>query len=76
MAKILLLMLAAAVIFIGMQNLNAIRGAIADFLSLFTPFIAGLCIAFILNIPMRFFEEKVFGKLGTKNPGSRAARIW
>ncbi len=75
MGKIVLLMLAAAVIFIGMQNLNGILTAVSGFFSLFTPFIAGLCIAFILNIPMRFFEEKVFGKFGAKNPDSRASRV-
>ena len=35
-----------------------------------SPFVIGGAIAFIINIPMRFFEEKIFGK------GKKAGKKW
>ena len=75
MGKIVLLILAAAVIFIGMMNLGKIFDAIGFVVGLFTPFTIGLCIAFILNIPMKIFEEKVFGRFG-RRPGSKSEAVW
>ena len=38
------------------------------------PFVLGGVIAFIVNIPMRFFEEKLFGKAKKKKWAKKAAR--
>ena len=38
------------------ENVKRVLGAVLDILS---PFITGGCIAFILNVPMRFFENKL-----------------
>ena len=48
------------ILFVAMENLGAVAGAAGRILGLFWPFLLGLCIAFILNIPMRLLEERVF----------------
>ena len=40
-------------------------------LSVLSPILLGLAIAFILNLPLKFFETKVFGKLTAKN-----GKVW
>ncbi len=75
MGKIVLLMLAAAVIFIGMMNLGTVFDAVGFFFSIIMPFTVGLCIAFILNIPMKFFEDKLFAKIGAKKPDGRLRKV-
>lgn len=42
-----------------MQNLNIIFNLLGSIVGMLTPFIIGLCIAFIVNIPMRFLETKL-----------------
>ena len=49
----------------------SIFSALKFLLSVLSPLIIGLCIAFILNLPLKFFETKVFGKLTKKN-----GKIW
>ncbi len=42
------------------NNLGTIGNWISNILSIIFPFVLGGCLAFILNIPMSFFEKKVF----------------
>lgn len=49
----------------------SIFSAISFLFSVLSPLIIGLSIAFILNLPLKFFETKVFGKLTRKN-----GKIW
>ncbi len=51
------------------DNVNNIWGGICNFTSILTPFIYGFGIAYILNFPYRFFQNKVFGKI--KSPRFR-----
>ena len=44
-------------------NLDTVWNVVITIIDLIKPFIIGICIAFVLNIPMKFFEEKVVGKL-------------
>lgn len=53
----IILMLAAAL------NFGSIIGLIGNFLSLLTPVFIGISLAFILNILMKVFENRVFGFL-------------
>lgn len=53
------------------MNLPSSFGLISKFLSIISPFIMGFAFAFLINIPMTFFEKKVFGFLERKN-----SRIW
>ena len=58
--KILLIIFLGALIFTGFQNLGLVFGSIKKVIDVFTPVIAALCIAFVLNIPLTAFETKVF----------------
>lgn len=46
------------------QNLTSVLGFLAGIVKIFAPVITGFCLAFILNILMNFFENKVFKRLG------------
>lgn len=45
------------------DNVNNIWGGICDFAGVLAPFIYGFGIAYILNFPYRFFQNKVFGRI-------------
>lgn len=47
---------------------DSVKHVLGAFLDILSPFITGGCIAFIANVPMRFFENKLI-KIG--NPGLR-----
>lgn len=44
----------------GFQNFDVVFSLFRKVLSLLTPFLLGICIAFIINVPMRFIEKKLF----------------
>lgn len=52
----------AIVLFWGLNHLPVIRDGIFVILGVLSPFLLGAAIAFILNVPMRFFERQL-GKL-------------
>lgn len=58
--KILLIILGGALIFTALQNLGSVFGVVGKILSFFTPVIAALCIAFVLNVLLTGLETKVF----------------
>lgn len=49
-----------ALLFLLLQNINLVFNLIGVVLTISYPFILGACIAFVLHIPMKFFEEKLF----------------
>ena len=49
------------VVYIVLQHFGSIWGFLLKLLGILTPFLFGSALAFILNVPMRFFENKVFG---------------
>lgn len=60
MKKLALLIAFAALVFTVLQRLDAV-GAVLGFLGgVLSPFLIGGAIAFILNVPMRFLEAKLF----------------
>ncbi|MEG0872659.1 MAG: AI-2E family transporter [Clostridia bacterium] len=59
MKKIFVIVAFAIVLFLSLQNLNVLGEVIITLLKLITPFIIGFCIAFILNIPVRFIENRI-----------------
>lgn len=61
----------AILLFMGIQHLDVVLGCIGAVWGLFFPFILGAAIAFVLNIPMKFFERHIFERWRKK--GSRAA---
>lgn len=57
---ILLIICAGFGIYVGLQNLNLIFDFLGKIFSAFTPLIIGLVFAFVLNVPLQFFERKLF----------------
>ena len=70
--KILGIITFAIVLYAIMSNLPKVLSVIGYVVSLLTPFIVGLCIAFILNVIMRLIEDFLKKRLeqssNTKNP--------
>ena len=58
-------------LFVGLQNLGTFLGFVQILIRLLMPFIIGLCIAFILSVPMRAVETHLFRPLDKK-----CGRIW
>lgn len=52
---------------VGLMNFNVIMDTIGWILKILMPFIIGGCIAFIICVPMKLFEEKVFRKGKSNN---------
>ena len=57
---------ACILIFLGVQNIDVIAGVALRLLRLIMPLILGLAFAVIINVPMHFFELKLWQK--TKKP--------
>ena len=58
--KILGIITFGIILFTISQNLSSVVSFASGILGIFAPLIVGLCIAFILNIPMKLLEAKVF----------------
>ncbi len=65
----LIVVAAGVLLFLLFSNFGAVVGFGGTFLAVIAPFVVGLAVAFLLNLPMRFFENKVFGRL-------RRRRTW
>ncbi|MGI6499051.1 MAG: AI-2E family transporter [Oscillospiraceae bacterium] len=74
MKKLALLITFAILLFLGLNKVSSILSGIIWVLSLFYPFFLGLCIAFILNIPMRFFERVFFLRRGASKRWKKRLR--
>lgn len=59
----LLTALIAISFYLIVSNLSVVRGHLQNIVGVLKPFVVGFAIAFLLNAPMRFFEQKVFYKL-------------
>ena len=55
--EVLLLVLIGVGFYVGLSNLTEVTGAVWAVIRLFTPLFVGGIIAFILNVPMHFFEQ-------------------
>ena len=77
MQKIALLILFTVLLFVGLQKFNYILSGCKTLLHLIMPFLIGGALAFMLNVPMRFLERKLFPRrYGQKrNPLYRMRRI-
>ena len=51
-------------IYLGVQNINAVADAVSWILGLILPLILGVFFALILNVPLRFFETHIWRKTG------------
>lgn len=55
-------------------NLAGIFDALGTFFAIISPFIAAFAIAYVLNRPLNFFENKVFAFLSRKKPRPKLVR--
>lgn len=53
-------------LYLGLTHLPQVRATVRSVVSVFTPFIAGFVIAYLLNSPVDFFERKVYHNLKRK----------
>ena len=63
MKKLMLLIVFAAAVWIGLQNVNILVGIFWMIIGMLQPLIAGACIAYIINVPMRAIENALFVRL-------------
>ena len=63
MKKIRWLIAFAILLYLGVQNLHIVISTVRVLLGFLFPFIIGFGIAFILNIPMKFIEHHLFGRV-------------
>lgn len=59
------IVLFALIGYLLVENISVVGEYISFFIDIISPFVIGACLAFILNIPMTFFEVKL-GKFKTK----------
>ncbi len=71
MRKIFAVILFAVALIFAMFNLEKLRDMSLRALGLVAPFLVGIAVAFVLNVLVKLYEEKVFARL-VKKPG----RIW
>lgn len=63
---VLVLLIAIAVIF-GLFNSQQLFAVFNTLTSVFFPFFLGICIAFVLNVILKMYEEHIFAPLNRKN---------
>lgn len=63
LGRLLLLVFAVALIIYGVFNLDTVGDFIGYVVGLLQPFLIGVVIAFILNVPLRLFEQRIFSKI-------------
>lgn len=56
----------AIVLFLGVSNLDKVMGTAGTLISVLMPVIVGACIAFVLNLPMTFLEERLLNRAQKK----------
>lgn len=68
---IMLLILFAALVCLGVLNAQALAALVKNFIGMLKPFIIGAAIAFVVNLPMKYMEEKWLKYLPEKLSGSK-----
>lgn len=72
MKKAVILITFAILLFMGIQHLDVVLSRLGAVWSLLFPFVLGGAIAFVLNVPMKFLEKHLFGRM--KEKGGKAVR--
>lgn len=73
--KNLILIIVAIIGYWLINNLTAISRGIINIFNILFPFVLGATLAFILNIPMMFFEKKILNKKNKKQTNKKITRI-
>lgn len=74
MKNIMLLIVFAVLLYICVQKINSVAAGVMFVWNIIFPFALGGAIAFILNVPMHFLENKLFGKLKEQGRMKKLAR--
>lgn len=56
----LVVVFAGILLYLGLTHLSRVKAAVGSVVDVFAPFIGGFVIAYLLNTPVDFFEEKVY----------------
>ncbi len=67
MKKLMGLAAFTVLLYVGFQKISLVINAVKYVLGLAAPFLIGGCVAFILNVPMRFFEKHLFESKNRKS---------
>lgn len=59
----LIIVLLGILFYVLLINLSAVRSRLGMFLEVISPFVVGFVVAYLLNSPVKFFEEKVYKRL-------------
>lgn len=62
-------------VFFGFWYIDRVQGVLQSTYSVFRPIIYGLVIAFIINLPMNFFQEKLFHKFIDKDDHKKLGAV-
>lgn len=62
----LLVVCTGILLYLGLTHLPQVKAAVKQFLDVFTPFIAGFAIAYLLNTPTNFFEREIYSDCAHK----------
>lgn len=62
----LIIVLIGILFYVALSNLGEIRNRVNQFLDVLTPFFVGFVAAYLLNVPVEFFESKVYKRLRWK----------
>lgn len=68
MIAVAAIVFAAILFYVLLLRFPAVRSALSKVRKVTAPILYGLCFAFIVNLPMSFFERKLFDKLRRKRP--------
>lgn len=60
LSRLLLLVFAVALVVYGVFNMDMVGAFVGRVVGLIRPFLIGVVIAFILNVPLRLFEKRLF----------------
>ena len=69
--EIMLLILFIAVVGWGVLNFSTLVGFVTAFIGMLKPFVMGAAMAFVINLPLKFIEEKMLGKMPEKYKGAK-----
>lgn len=75
MKKIMFIVAFGIILYIALQNLGFLYVTFDNILKILTPFILGGCIAFVVNIPMKFFEKLLLSKKEKKQIKNKEYKI-
>lgn len=74
MKKIMLLITFTVLLLVGVQRFDVVLATLGGVWGIFFPFVLGGAIAFLLNVPMHFLENRLFGEEKDKKWKKKLAR--